>query len=148
MPTLSHMLWFDCHAEEAANFYTGIFAGKVHNVARGADGKAFTVNFEILGSQYIALNGGPQFTFNESFSIFITVDGQEEVDQYWNALTVDGGEEGRCGWLKDKFGLSWQIVPKQLGEYLGNSDPAVATFAMQAMMNMSKIVISDLVESK
>ena len=144
MPTLSHMLWFDGNAEEAATFYTELFSGKIHNVARGAEGKAFTVNFEILGAPYIALNGGPQFSFNEAFSIFITVDGQDEVDHYWNALIADGGEEGRCGWLKDKFGLSWQIIPQQLGEFLGNSDPAVSGFAMQAMMKMSKIEISQL----
>ena len=148
MPTLSHMLWFDNQAEEAANLYTHIFPGKIHNISRNGEGHAFTINFEILGSNYIALNGGPQFKFNEAFSIFITVDNQDEVDHYWNALIMDGGAEGRCGWLTDKFGLSWQIVPRQLGEYLGSHDPKVAAFSMQSMMKMSKIIITELVDSQ
>lgn len=139
------MLWFDNQAEEAASFYLSVFGdGKINSVARGPDGKAFTIDFELLGEKYIGLNGGPAFKFNESISIFVSVDGQEEVDKYWNALISDGGEAGRCGWLKDKFGLSWQIIPKQLGERLGNSDPAIAGHAMGAMMKMSKIVVADL----
>jgi predicted 3-demethylubiquinone-9 3-methyltransferase (glyoxalase superfamily) len=145
MPSISHMLWFDTQAEEAANFYVNIFPdGKVTNVAKGPDGKAFTVNFSILGKDYIGLNGGPMFKFNEAFSIFVNVDGQEEVDKYWDALLADGGEPSQCGWLKDKFGVSWQIVPKQLGECLGNPDPEKSGYAMQAMMKMSKIVVADL----
>ena len=145
MPSISHMLWFDSQAEEAAEFYVSVFPdASILSVSRGPDGKAFTVEFELQGKRYTALNGGPLFTFNEAFSIFVTVDGQEEVDYFWNALTADGGEESRCGWLKDKFGLSWQIVPKQLGECLGSSDPAVSSHAMAAMMKMSKIVISEL----
>jgi len=145
MPTISHMLWFDGQAEEAANLYTSIFeSSKIHHVAKGPDGKAFTVNFEILGENYIALNGGPQFKFTEAFSVFVTVDGQEEVDNYWDAFIRAGGEEGRCGWLKDRYGLSWQIVPKQLGEAMGDPDPAKASHAMGAMMQMSKIVVKDL----
>lgn len=145
MPTLSHMLWFDDQAEEAVNLYTSIFAdSKVHHIVKGPDGKAFTINFELLGENYIALNGGPQFKFSEAFSIFVTVDGQEEVDQYWDAFMSAGAEEGRCGWLKDKYGLSWQIVPKQLGEALGNPDPVKASHAMGAMMGMTKIIVKDL----
>ena len=145
MPTISHMLWFDNQAEEAANFYLSVFGdGKINSVARSPEGVAFTVDFELLGEKYIGLNGGPAYKFNESISIFVSVDGQEEVDKYWNALISDGGEAGRCGWLKDKFGLSWQIIPKQLGECLGNSDPAIAGHAMGAMMKMSKIVVADL----
>ena len=145
MPSISHMLWFDTQAEEAAEFYVSVFTdASILSVSRGPDGKAFTVEFELLGKRYTALNGGPLFTFNEAFSIFVTVDGQEEVDYYWNALTADGGEESRCGWLKDKYGLSWQIVPKQLGECLGSSDPAVSSHAMAAMMKMSKIIVKDL----
>jgi len=145
MPTISHMLWFDGQAEEAANLYTSIFEGStIHHVAKGPDGKAFTVSFEILGENYIALNGGPQFKFTEAFSVFVTVDGQEEVDKYWDAFMRAGGEEGRCGWLKDSYGLSWQIVPKQLGEAMGDPDPAKASHAMGAMMQMSKIIVKDL----
>lgn len=139
------MLWFDTQAEEAAEFYVSLFPNaSVLSVSRGPDGKTFTVEFELQGSRDTALNGGPLFTFTEAFSIFVTVDGQDEVDYYWNALTADGGEESRCGWLKDKYGVSWQIVPKQLGEALGNSDPAVSPYAMAAMMKMSKIIVSEL----
>jgi predicted 3-demethylubiquinone-9 3-methyltransferase (glyoxalase superfamily) len=145
MPTISHMLWFDNRAEEAANLYTSIFRdGKINNIAKDPDGKAFTVDFELLGEKYIGLNGGPTVKFNEAFSIFVNVDGQEEVDKYWNALIADGGEEGSCGWLKDKFGVSWQIIPKQLGECIGNADSAKASHAMNAMMKMSKIIVKDL----
>jgi predicted 3-demethylubiquinone-9 3-methyltransferase (glyoxalase superfamily) len=139
------MLWYNDQAEEAANLYLSIFGtGNISNISRGPDGKAFTVNFELLGENYIGLNGGPMHTFSEGFSIFIHCDGQEEVDRYWNAFIGSGGTEGRCGWLKDKFGLSWQIIPRQLGECLGNSDPAKAGRAMAAMMKMSKIIVSEL----
>lgn len=139
------MLWFDGQAEEAANFYVSLFPNsKIENVAKGPDGNAFTVTFKILGSEYIALNGGPHFKFSEAFSIFITCDGQEEVNKYWDQLIANGGSEGQCGWLKDKFGLSWQIIPKQLGECLGNPDPEKAGRAMAAMMQMKKIIVKDL----
>ncbi len=145
MATICHMLWFDTQAEEAAQFYVSVFPdASITNISRGTDGSAFTVEFDLLGAHYIALNGGPLFTFSEAFSIFVTVDGQEEVDYYWDALTADGGEPGRCGWLKDKYGVSWQIVPKQLGECLGNSDTAISSYAMAAMMKMSKIIVKDL----
>ena len=148
MPSISHMLWFDTQAEEAAEFYVSLFPdASILSVSRGADGNAFTVEFELHGSRYTALNGGPLFSFTEAFSIFVTVDGQDEVDYYWNALTANGGDESRCGWLKDKYGVSWQIVPKQLGEALGSSDPAVSSYAMAAMMKMSKIIVSDLLPS-
>ena len=148
MATISHMLWFDTQAEEAAQFYVSVFPdASVTNISRGPDGSAFTVEFDLLGAHYIALNGGPLFTFSEAFSIFVTVDGQEEVDYYWDALTADGGEPGRCAWLKDKYGVSWQIVPKQLGECLGNSDPAIASYSMAAMMKMSKIIVKDLLSA-
>ncbi|MEG0589139.1 VOC family protein [Aurantimicrobium sp.] len=142
------MRWFDTQAEEAAEFYVSLFPdASILSVSRGADGNAFTVEFELHGSRYTALNGGPLFSFTEAFSIFVTVDGQDEVDYYWNALTANGGDESRCGWLKDKYGVSWQIVPKQLGEALGSSDPAVSSYAMAAMMKMSKIIVSDLLPS-
>ena len=145
MPTLSHMLWFNDQAEEAATFYTSLLPkSEILNISRGADNKAFTVQFSLLGTTYTALNGGPVFTPNEAFSIVINVDGQEELDKYWYALTSEGGSEGRCGWLKDRFGLSWQVVPRQLGECLGHPDPEKAGRAMQAMMGMGKLVVAEL----
>jgi len=145
MPTLSHMLWFNGQAEEAAEFYVNLFKdSKILNKTNGPDGSIFTVEFEILGSKYTALNGGPTFSFTEAFSIFILCQDQAEVDKYWDGLTSNGGTAGRCGWLKDKFGLSWQIIPKQLGECLGNPDPVKSAAAMNAMMGMSKLIVSEL----
>lgn len=145
MPDLSHMLWFNNQAEEAAQLYTNIFKdSKILNKTNGPDGGVFTVEFEILGSKYTALNGGPMFSFTEAFSIVVLCQDQSEVDKYWDALTSNGGSPGRCGWLKDKFGFSWQIIPKQLGECLGNPDPAKSAAAMKAMMGMSKLIVSEL----
>jgi predicted 3-demethylubiquinone-9 3-methyltransferase (glyoxalase superfamily) len=145
MPTLSHMLWFNDQAEEAAEFYVNLFKdSKILNKTNGPTGGVFTVEFQILGSKYTALNGGPMFSFTEAFSIFILCQDQSEVDQYWDGLTSNGGSAGRCGWLKDKFGLSWQIIPKQLGECLGNPDPVKSAAAMNAMMGMSKLIVSEL----
>jgi predicted 3-demethylubiquinone-9 3-methyltransferase (glyoxalase superfamily) len=145
MPNLSHMLWFNNQAEEAAQLYTNIFKdSKILNKTNGPDGGVFTVEFEILGSKYTALNGGPMFSFTEAFSIVVLCQDQSEVDKYWDALTSNGGSAGRCGWLKDKFGLSWQIIPKQLGECLGNPDPEKSAAAMKAMMGMSKLIVSEL----
>ena len=145
MPTLSHMLWFNGQAEEAAEFYVNLFKdSKILNKTNGPDGSIFTVEFEILGSKYTALNGGPTFSFTEAFSIFILCQDQAEVDKYWDGLTSNGGTAGRCGWLKDKFGLSWQIIPKQLGECLGNPDPVKSAAALNAMMGMSKLIVSEL----
>jgi predicted 3-demethylubiquinone-9 3-methyltransferase (glyoxalase superfamily) len=145
MPNLSHMLWFNNQAEEAAQLYTNIFKdSKILNKTNGPDGGVFTVEFEILGSKYTALNGGPMFSFTEAFSIVVLCQDQSEVDKYWDALTSNGGSPGRCGWLKDKFGFSWQIIPKQLGECLGNPDPAKSAAAMKAMMGMSKFNVSEL----
>ena len=145
MPDLSHMLWFNNQAEEAAQLYTNIFKdSKILNKTNGPDGGVFTVEFEILGSKYTALNGGPMFSFTEAFSIVVLCQDQSEVDKYWDALTSNGGSPGRCGWLKDKFGLSWQIIPKQLGECLGNPDPEKSAAAMKAMMGMSKFNVSEL----
>jgi hypothetical protein len=145
MPNLSHMLWFNNQAEEATQLYTNIFKdSKILNKTNGPDGGVFTVEFEILGSKYTALNGGPMFSFTEAFSIVVLCQDQSEVDKYWDALTSNGGSAGRCGWLKDKFGLSWQIIPKQLGECLGNPDPAKSAAAMKAMLGMSKLIVSEL----
>jgi len=139
------MLWFNDQAEEAVNLYTSLFENsKILNTSRVPDGGVFTIEFELLGSKYTALNGGDMFKFTEAFSIFILCSDQAEVDKYWDILTADGGTPGNCGWLKDKFGLSWQIIPKQLGECLGNPDPAKAQAAMAAMMGMSKLIVSEL----
>jgi predicted 3-demethylubiquinone-9 3-methyltransferase (glyoxalase superfamily) len=139
------MLWFKNQAEEAVNLYTNLFKdSKILSKSHGPDGGVFTIEFEILGSKYTALNGGPMYSFTEAFSIFILCNDQTEVDKYWDALTANGGTPGRCGWLKDKFGLSWQIIPKQLGECLGNPDPSKSAAAMNAMMGMSKLIISEL----
>ena len=141
-------LWFDTEGEEAAEFYCSLIPNsKVTDVNRYGDsfpdrqGKAMTVNFELDGRPFIALNGGPQFTFNEAVSFQIACADQAEVDHYWDTLTADGGEEGMCGWLKDKYGLSWQIVPTALPELLGDPDPDRAHRATQAMLSMRKIDI-------
>lgn len=145
MTTLRHMLWFDTEAEEAAHHYISVLGnGQVTNVSHGPDGRAFTVDFEILDHQYIALNGGPKFKHSEAFSIFIECDGQEEVDRYWDAFINAGGTPSQCGWLKDKYGVSWQIIPKQLGACLGNPDPEKAARAIAAILDMQKIIVADL----
>ena len=152
-------LWFDKEAEEAATLYVDLFksrpgtpAGesKVIEVSRyteagpGEPGTAMVATFELDGQEFIALNGGPQFSFTEAFSIFVRCESQEEVDYFWNALTADGGEESQCGWLKDRFGLSWQIIPNRLMELIGDPDPGRAQRAMQAMLQMQKIDIATL----
>ena len=145
MKKVTPFLWFDTQAEEAMNFYCSVFKNaKVGEISRGPDGKAFTVNFQLEGQDFIALNAGPMFKFNESISMFVSCEDQAEVDYFWNKLTADGGEESMCGWLKDKYGLSWQIVPKQLGDYIGGPDPVKAQRGMQAMLQMHKLVIADL----
>ena len=142
------MLWFNDQAEEAVNLYTNLFDdSKILNTVKRPDGSVFTVEFELMGTKYIALNGGEMFKFTEAFSIFILCEDQAEVDKYWDVLISDGGSPGRCGWLKDKFGLSWQIIPKQLGECLGNPDPVKSAAAMNAMMDMSKLIVSELEEA-
>ena len=139
MPTITPFLWFDTQAEEAMNFYLSIFKrSRIISVNR-AQGKVMSVQFELEGQQFIALNAGPQFTFNEAVSFFVACDTQEEIDALWARLTADGGAPGRCGWLKDKFGLSWQIVPKDLGRMLSDKDPAKAGRVMNAMLQMDKL---------
>lgn len=143
MPKITPFLWYDNNAQEAANFYTSIFkSAKVLNVNR-MDGKVLTVTFEIEGQHFMALNGGPLFPFTEAFSIFVSCETQEEVDNYWNKL-LEGGTPSRCGWLKDKYGLSWQIIPKALMELMTDPDPEKSNAVFQAMMKMQKIVIADL----
>jgi predicted 3-demethylubiquinone-9 3-methyltransferase (glyoxalase superfamily) len=143
MPKISPFLWFDNNAEEAVGFYASIFKNtKVLNVNR-VDGKVMTVNFELEGQRFMALNGGPLFPFTEAFSILVSCETQDEVDNYWDRL-LEGGKPSRCGWLKDKFGLSWQIIPTALIQLMGDPDPKKANAVFQAMMKMDKIVIADL----
>ncbi len=145
MQKITPFLWFDTQAEEAMNFYVSLFKNsKVINVSRGPDGKAFSVSFELDGQEFMGLNAGPEFKFNEAVSMFVHCEDQAEVDYFWNALIADGGEESMCGWLKDKYGLSWQIVPKQLGDYIAGPDPVKAQRGMQAMLKMHKLIIADL----
>jgi predicted 3-demethylubiquinone-9 3-methyltransferase (glyoxalase superfamily) len=145
MKKITPFLWFDTQAEDAMNLYTSIFKNsKVLGVSRGPDGKAQSVNFELEGQEFTGFNAGPEFKFNESISFFVDCKDQAEVDYLWNKLTADGGEESQCGWLKDKFGLSWQIVPSALSQYLGDPDPAKAQRVMQAMLKMRKIIVADL----
>jgi len=145
MKKITPFLWFDTQAEEAMNFYVSLFKNsKVLNVSRGPDGKAFIVSFELDGQEFMALNAGPEFKFNESISMYVDCVDQAEVDYLWDALTADGGEESMCGWLKDKYGLSWQIVPKQLGELMGDPDPEKSQRVREAMLKMQKIIVADL----
>jgi predicted 3-demethylubiquinone-9 3-methyltransferase (glyoxalase superfamily) len=144
-------LWFDDQAEEAVNFYISTFAdSKMGIVFRdpigvgGPKGRVLTVTFELGGQEFMALNGGPEFKFNEAISFLVTCETQEEVDALWTKLTSGGGEESQCGWLKDKFGLSWQIVPRVLDEMLQDKDPAKAKRVMEAMLQMKKIDIAGL----
>lgn len=150
MPAFTPCLWFDTEGEEAARLYTSVFPNsRVVEVERYGEagprpeGTVMTVNFELDGKPFLALNGGPQYSFSEAISFQIDCAGQDEVDRYWNALT-DGGEEGPCGWLKDRFGVSWQVVPRRLTELLSDPDPAAAQRVMQAMLGMRKIEIPEL----
>jgi len=145
MPTLSHMLWFDGQAQEAAELYTSLFEdSRILKSTYRPDGSVFTVEFELKGYKYTALNGGDYFKFSEAVSVMVMCEDQAEVDRYWDALTSDGGVAGNCGWLKDKFGLSWQVIPKQLNVSLNHPDPAKAKAAMDVMMRMSKLIVSEL----
>jgi len=144
MPKITPFLWYDNNAEEAAKFYTSLFKNSKILSQLRAGGKVQTVTFELEGQKFIALNGGPHFKLNESFSMFVNVDTQEEVDELWQKLTADGGAESRCGWLKDKFGLSWQIIPNALMQKMSDPDPEKANAVFQAMMKMNKIIIADL----
>jgi predicted 3-demethylubiquinone-9 3-methyltransferase (glyoxalase superfamily) len=150
MPSTYPCLWFDTRAQEAAEFYTSLFPnsrlGTITNYPKGSgerEGQVLTVAFELDGARYLALNGGPDFSFTEAISITIHVEDQAELDRYWDALTADGGEEGPCGWLKDKFGLSWQVVPKNWDE-IASGDPDRAARVFAAMMQMKRLDIAAL----
>ena len=146
MKKITPFLWFDTQAEEAMNYYVSIFKNsKVLEVQRqGPDGPVFSVSFELDGQEFMGLNAGPRFKFNESISFLVNCENQKEVDEYWNKLIADGGEESMCGWCKDKFGLWWQIIPKQLGELMGDPNPEKSQRVMEAMLKMQKISVADL----
>jgi predicted 3-demethylubiquinone-9 3-methyltransferase (glyoxalase superfamily) len=151
MQKITPFLWFDDNLEEAINFYTSVFKNsKIVNSSRlpgataGSKGKILTATFQLEGQEFMGLNGGPHHSFTDATSFFVKCDTQQEIDYYWDKLTADGGKEVQCGWLKDKFGLSWQIVPSTLGSLLSNPDPAKAQRAMQAMMKMVKLDIAAL----
>ena len=150
MQKLTPCLWFDTEGEDAANFYTSIFPNsKILDISRYGsagprdEGTVMTVEFELDGTKFVALNGGPDFTFNEAVSFQVSCKDQDEVDEYWSKLS-EGGEEGPCGWLKDKFGLSWQIIPEALPRLLGDPDKEKAQRVMAAMLEMGKIEVGDL----
>jgi predicted 3-demethylubiquinone-9 3-methyltransferase (glyoxalase superfamily) len=145
MSKVTPFLWFEDQAEEAMNFYASVFKdSKVLSVTPGPGGKAMSVEFELAGQKFIGLNAGPQFKFTEAVSFLVDCEDQAEVDYYWEKLTADGGEESQCGWLKDKFGLSWQIIPKALGEMMSDPDREKAGRAVQAMLKMKKINVEGL----
>ncbi|MBX3100275.1 MAG: VOC family protein [Salinibacterium sp.] len=145
MTTITPFLWFDNNADEAIAFYSRLFPDAVTiDESRGPDGTLFFATFELAGQRIMALNGGPNFAFTEAISLFVSVDTQEEVDVLWDALTADGGEESQCGWLKDKYGLSWQIIPTALGRLQSGPDREKAGRVIQTMLGMRKIVIAEL----
>ena len=150
MPSITPNLWFDKEGKEAAEFYCSIFPNsKINNVTYyneagpGEPGTALTVDFELDGQPYTAINGGPAFTFDEAISLLINCADQKEVDYYWSKL-LEGGEESQCGWLKDKYGLSWQVVPVGMEKMLNDPDPAHAERAMKAMLGMKKLDLAAL----
>jgi len=154
MPRITPFLWFDTQAEEAAKFYTSVFKNSKivstsHYEKAGAkasgipEGTVMTVNFELDGQPFTALNGGPDFRFTEAISFVVHCDGQDEIDYYWTKLS-EGGEEGQCGWLKDQYGMSWQVIPVNLGELLDGSDPNKLKRAMEALLQMRKLDIAAL----
>lgn len=150
MQKITPFLWFDGKAEEAMNFYVSVFKNsKVVRVSRygeagpGPKGTVMSATFELDGQQFYALNGGPQFTFTPAISLFVNCETQQEVDELWDKLS-EGGKKERCGWLKDKYGLSWQVIPSALGKLLGDRDPAKANRVMMAMLQMDKIDIQRL----
>jgi predicted 3-demethylubiquinone-9 3-methyltransferase (glyoxalase superfamily) len=151
MQKITTCLWFDGQAEEAMNFYTSVFrnskAGKVTRYGDGGPGpkgSVLTCSFELEGREFTTLNGGPHFKFTEAISLIVDCKDQAEVDYYWEKLTADGGAESQCGWLKDKFGLSWQIIPRRLMELLGDPDAGRAQRATEAMLKMQKIDVAEL----
>lgn len=145
MTKITPFLWFDDRIEEAVNLYASVFNdAKITSRSPGPNGSVMSMTFVLQGQEFMALNGGPQFKFTEAVSFFVSCDTQDEVDHYWNALTANGGQESQCGWLKDPYGLSWQIIPTALGRYLSDPDRARATRVIQAMLQMKKMDIAAL----
>jgi len=154
MPKVTPFLWFDNNAEDAVKFYTSIFknstigsTSRYGDAGPGPKGSVMTIGFTIEGQDYTALNGGPVFKFNESVSFVVHCKDQQEVDYYWEKLSADGGQEVECGWVKDKFGLSWQIVPDVLMQLISDKDPAKSERVMKQILQMKKIVIAKLKEA-
>jgi predicted 3-demethylubiquinone-9 3-methyltransferase (glyoxalase superfamily) len=155
MPKITPSLWFDGRAEEAATFYASIFPdSRIDAISRSPSdnpstkaGDVLLVAFTVAGQPFVGINGGPQFPFTEAVSFQIDCADQAEVDRYWEALMEGGGEPGRCGWLKDRFGLSWQVVPREMGAYLGGPDAAGVARAMEAMLRMEKLDVAKLREA-
>ncbi len=147
MQKITPFLWFNDNAEEAAKFYISIFKNSsIVRTMPGPNGKVMGISFLLDGQEFQALNGGPQFKFTEAISLFVNAETQHEIDDLWDKLS-EGGEQSRCGWLKDKFGLSWQVVPPHLGKLLGDKDPLKSQRVLAAMMKMDKIIIQDLVDA-
>jgi len=145
MQKITPFLWFNGNAEEAMTFYVATFKNsRVVSKTPGPNGTVMSCAFQLNGQDFLALNGGPMFKFNEAISLFVNCETQEEVDSLWARLTADGGQESRCGWLKDKFGLSWQIIPSALGKLLHDPDPARVKRTMEAMLQMTRIDIQKL----
>ena len=151
MQKITPFLWFDHQAEEAAKFYVSMFKNsKILNIARYGEGTpmpkgtVMTVDFVLEGERFTALNGGPMFKFTEAISFLVNCESQDEVDMLWKKLTSNGGVEGQCGWLKDRYGLSWQIIPTALGQMLSDPDPEKAQRVMSAMLKMKKINVETL----
>jgi len=151
---ITPFLWFDNNAEEAAQFYTSVFKNsrilaitRYGDAGPGPKGSGMVVSFQLEGQQFTALNGGPRFTFSEAFSFVVSCEDQQEIDDYWKKLTSAGGQESQCGWLKDRFGFSWQIVPTALGKLMSDKDPKKANRVMQALLQMKKIDIATLEEA-
>ena len=145
MATITPFLWLNHPIDEVIAYYSSVFDGvKVDDEQRMPDGSLLTATVTIAGQRVGLLGGGPEVPPSDAFSLMVSVETQDEVDSYWNALTADGGEESQCGWLKDKYGIAWQIIPTALGRLIGDPDPARAGRAMQAMFAMRKIVIADL----
>lgn len=145
MQKITPFLWFDANIDEVVSYYTSIFIdAEVITKTPGPGGMFMSATMKLNGQELIAFGGGPMFKFNESISLFIHCETQEEVDYYWSKLTADGGQESRCGWLIDKYGLSWQVIPSALRRLMQDKDAQKATRVVQAMMKMSKIIVADL----
>ncbi|MBE0607939.1 MAG: VOC family protein [Dehalococcoidia bacterium] len=148
MPDITPCLWMNHNLEEAIDYYRSIFPDvRVEALNRMPDGTVITGIFEIAGQRFMGLNGGPEFQFNEAVSFYLQCEGQAEVDHYWEKLTANGGEESMCGWLKDRFGLSWQVVPKEFEEMMGGDDPAKVQRMIDAMLKLRKLDIAALREA-